>query len=163
MDGNSGEGAGRGPLLWSVNRGAMLFMMLPGLGMLIASFFVSPESLTDDGYPLDTFLRLMGGFFILVNVVIMVVFHFINRRRIDFLRNGLDGTATVLAMEETGTTINDMPVMKLSLKVNDGYNPERVVVHKEAIPLSRLVELKAGSVISVKVNRSRPDRVMLLY
>ena len=66
-------------------------------------------------------------------------------------------------MNETGTTLNDMPVMKLSLKVNDGYNPERVVVHKEAIPLSRLVELKSGSVISVKVDRSRSDRIMLLY
>jgi len=163
MDGTSGTGGGRGPLLWTMNKGPMLFMMLPGLGMLIASFLVSPEALTDDGYPLDVFLRAMGGFFILVNVIVFVVFHFINKRRIDFLQNGLDGTATVLAMEETGTTINDMPVMKLSLKVNDGYNPERVVVHKETIPLSRLVELKAGSVISVKVDRNRPDRIMLLY
>lgn len=156
-------GGGRGPLLWTMNKGLAIVMALPGIGMIVAGFLVSPDALTEDGYPLNIFLFAMGGFFLLTNAIILTVFTIINRRKLELATNGLDGTATVISMDETGTTINDMPVMKLSLRINDGYNPERVVSHKETIPLSRLIELRPGTVISVKVDRNRPDRIMLLY
>lgn len=160
---DQGTGGGKGPLLWAVNRGPMIFMALPGLGMIIAGFLVNPGARTDDGYPLNIFLWAIGGFFLVSNVVILLVFNLINRRRMALATEGLDGTATVVSMQETGTTINDMPVMKLTLEVNDGYRPVRTVTHKETVPLSKLVDLKPGSVIQVKVDRNRPDRIMFLY
>ncbi len=156
-------GGGRGPLLWTLNKGFAVVMALPGIGLIVAGFLVSPDALTEDGYPLDIFLFAMGGLFLVSNAVILAVFAIINRRKLELATNGLSGTATVLSMAETGTTINDMPVMKLSLRINDGYNPERVVTHKETIPLSRLFEFRPGAVLSVKVDRNRPDRIMLLY
>ena len=131
--------------------------------MIIAGFLVNPGDLSDDGHPLNILLWVIGGFFLLVNAGILLVMTMINRKRTLLVTEGLDGTATILSVQETGTTVNDMPVMKLTLEVNDGYRPVRTIIHKETVPLSRLAGLIPGTVIQVKVDRNRHDRIMLLY
>ena len=141
----------------------MIFMALPGLGMIIAGFFVKPGDLSDDGHPLNILFWVIGGFFLLVNAGILLFMTMINRKRMLLMTEGLDGTATLLSMQETGTTVNDMPVMKLTLEINDGYRPVRTIIHKETVPLGKLADLRPGAVIQVKVDRNRHDRIMLLY
>ena len=160
---DQGSAGGKSPLLWSMNWVAMIFMALPGLGMIIAGFLVNPGDLSDDGHPLNILLWAIGGFFLLVNAGILLVMTMINRKRTLLVTEGLDGTATILSVQETGTTVNDMPVMKLTLEIDDGYRPVRTVTHKETVPLSKLADLRPGAVIQVKVDRNRHDRIMLLY
>ncbi len=155
--------SGRAPLVWSMNKGLMSFFVLPAIGLIIAGFLVSPDALTDDGHPLKTLLFVMGGSFLLIDGAVMAGILLYNRRQTALFQEGLDGTARILSIEGTGTTINDMPVMRIRLLVNDGYHPEREVVHKTSIPVWRLSKLEEGSTVSIKVDRGNPGRVMLLF
>jgi len=140
----------------------MLLMMLPGFGLIIASFLVSPDALTDDGHPLNVFLLVMGGFFIVVDLALVGFIALRNRTKMEFARNGLSGTAEVLSMSETGTTINDMPMIKMRLKVNDGYRPVREVTHKQVFSYLTLRDIHVGDTLNVKVHPRKPDKLMIL-
>jgi len=151
-----------GYAVWKANKGLMLFMLLPAAGMAIASFFVSDAARTDDGYPLRPFLQVFAGFWVLVQAVIIAGMSMINARKAKLFTDGLDGTAEILGVEETGTTVNDMPVLKIRLKVNDGYHPEYEIVHKEITPLTQIPKLVNGGQIAVKVSRGDPKRLLLI-
>ena len=75
---------------------------------------------------------------------------------------GLDGRAVILGVEETGMEVNDMPVLKIRLRVNDGYRGEYETVHKEAFPATAIHRLKVGTEIPVKVDREKKSRLLLL-
>ena len=156
------EGGGGRINLWQVKWKYMLMFMLPGIGMIIASFLVSPEARTDDGHPLDTFLLIMGSLFVVMNLAVVGFLGLRNRAKLDFARNALSGTADVLEMSETGTTINDMPVVKFRLQVNDGYRPVRQVVHKQRFSYLELRDIHVGDTLDVKVHRSKPDKLLIL-
>jgi len=156
------EGKGGRISVWQVNWKFMLLFMLPGIGMIIASFLVSPEARTDDGHPLNTFLLIFGAFFIVVDLAIVGFVAMRNRAKMDFARNALSGTAEVLEMSETGTTINDMPVVRFTLRVNDGYRPVRQVVHKQLFSYLDLRDIHVGDTLDVKVHKSKPDKLLIL-
>jgi hypothetical protein len=150
------------PLLWRANKGLMWFLLLPGLGMGIAGFLVAPGSKTDDGLPLNIFLWAMGGFWIVTNVLILTITAGVNRRRVDLLQNGYPGTARVLSIERTGTTINDNPVMAIRLEVNDGFHGLYETTHKEAIPVEELYQLRVGSVVDIRAHQTKTGKLLLL-
>jgi hypothetical protein len=156
------EAKGGSISLWSVNVRWMLLFMLPGVAMIVASFFVPENATTDDGHPLDTFLLLMGGFFVVVDLALVGFVSMRNRARMDFARNALSGTAEVLEMSETGTRINDMPMVKFRLRVNDGYRPVREVVHKQVLSYLDLRDIHVGDTINVKVHRRKSGKLLIL-
>jgi len=131
-------GSKPGYRVWTANKSLMLFMMLPALGMAVAGFLVSDKARTDDGYPLKPFLWIFAGFWVVMNFATVFIMGMINERKRRLYEEGLDGTATILGVEETGTTINDMPVLRIRLRVNDGYHGEYEVVHKETTPLTMI-------------------------
>jgi hypothetical protein len=104
----------------------------------------------------------MAGFWILTSSVMLLIFSSINRRKVDLYKNGLAGTARILAAEQTGTTINDNPEMALTLEVNDGFRSPYTTMHKEAIPLLKLQQLQAGAEIEIRADRIRKGRLLLL-
>jgi len=156
------EGKGGRINLWQVKWKFMLLFMLPGFALIIASFLVSPEARTDDGHPLDTFLLAMGSFFIVADLAVVGFLSMRNRAKLDFARNALSGTAEVLEMSETGTQINDMPVVRFTLRVNDGYRPVRQVVHKQLFSYLDLRDIRVGDTLNVKVHKSKPDKLLIL-
>lgn len=156
------EGKGGSISLWSVDLRWMLLFMLPGVGLIVASFLVPEDALTDDGHPLDTFLLVMGSFFIVADLAVVGFLSMRNRAKLDFARNALSGTAEVLEMSETGTTINDMPVVRFTLRVNDGYRPVRQVVHKQLFSYLDLRDIHVGDTLNVKVHKSKPDKLLIL-
>jgi hypothetical protein len=156
------EAKGGSISLWSVNVRWMLLFMLPGVGLIVASFLVPEDALTDDGHPLDTFLLLMGGFFVVVDLAVIGFVKLLNRTKMDFARTALSGTAEVLEMSETGTQINDMPMIRFRLRVNDGYRPVREVVHKQVMSYLTLRDIHAGDTLNVKVGKSKPDKLVIL-
>lgn len=156
------EAKGGSISLWSVNVRWMLLFMLPGVGLIVASFLVPEDALTDDGHPLDTFLLLMGGFFVVVDLAVIGFVKLHNRAKMDFARTALSGTAEVLEMSETGTQINDMPMIRFRLRVNDGYRPVREVVHKQVMSYLTLRDIHAGDTLNVKVGKNKPDKLVIL-
>ena len=148
--------------LWQVNWKFMLLFMLPGIGMIIASFFVSPEARTDDGHPLNTFLLIFGAFFVVMDLGVVGFLSMRNRAKMDFARHALSGTAEVLEMSETGTQINDMPIVRFRLRVNDGYRPVREVEHKQLFSYLDLRDIHVGDTLEVKVHRKKPDKLLIL-
>lgn len=155
-------GSKPGYRVWTANKSLMLFMMLPALGMAVAGFLVSDKARTDDGYPLKPFLWIFAGFWVVMNFATVFIMGMINERKRRLYEEGLDGTATILGVEETGTTINDMPVLRIRLRVNDGYHGEYEVVHKETTPLTMIPKLVEGTQVQVKVDRTNPRRLLLL-
>jgi hypothetical protein len=148
--------------VWAAGRGLSLFMLLPAVAMAVASVLVPADAVADDGAPLRSVLLLGAGFWLVTNFAVLFVLGRINEKRRRLFEQGLDGRALILGVEETGTTINDMPVLKIRLRVNDGYHGEYETVHKEAIPLTVIPRLVQGGEILVKVDRERQERLLLL-
>jgi hypothetical protein len=137
-------------------------MLLPAVGMGIAGLLVPPGSRTEDGLPLSFAFWAGAGFWTVTNVVMLIIFSRIDSGRIGLLEHGLHGTAKVLSMERTGTLMNDNPVIAIRLEVNDGFRGPYETVHKEAIPVDKLGQIKAGSEIGIRASRTRKGRLLLL-
>ena len=148
--------------LWGINPFLFGILMLPAIGLITASFLVDENSLTDDGYPLDTFLLVLGGFFFLIDSSLMILLTLNNTRKKYLIEHGLNGKATVLQIHETETRINRIPKYKLLLEVNDGYNPVRTLSVSQLIPLHQLHSLKVNEEISVKVHPEKPNKVLVI-
>jgi hypothetical protein len=148
---------------WGFRGWLIALLALPGLGMIAAGLLVSPDALTDDGMPLGTFLLAIGAFWLLTDATVVLVFLLVNRRRRSLAVNGLDGTAVIVSVEETGTLINGIPLLRFVLRVNDGYRPEREVVHRATIPFTAIPRLQPGVTVRVKVHRENPDRLLILH
>ncbi len=148
--------------LWGINPFLFGILMLPAIGLITASFLVDENSLTDDGYPLDTFLLALGGFFFLIDTSLIMFFALNNTRKKYLIEHGLNGKARVLQIQETGTRINGIPRYKLLLEVNDGYNPVRTLSVSQLIPLHKLHFLKVNEEISVKVHPRKPGKVLVI-
>ncbi len=68
-------------------------MLLVGVGMVVYGLMVSPEALTDDGYPLNNFLYIMGACFIVFPLLgVSTVYYYykrINDRETFLMNDGL--------------------------------------------------------------------------
>ena len=74
---------------------------------------------------------------------------------------GVMGTATVRAMRDTGTLVNNMHVLELDLTVEaNGFASE--VTHSEPISPVLLGRLQPGAEIAVKVDPNDHSRLILV-
>lgn len=127
---------------------------LVGLGMLIAGYFAAPGSLTDDGYPLNYFFYCMGGFFILLPLVLFGVLGYFFRRsaqKVGYLKtHGIKGKARVMGMRRTGLTVNDVPQVILDLKISTDLGEQFQTAYKKCID-------------PIYYNLIQPDRDLNVY
>ncbi len=131
------------------------------VGFIIAGFLVSDDSKTDDGYPLNIFLWVMGGFFAL-GIAAVLVFTTVSNRRKEHIENTwYDAPAEILDVSETGTYINNQPRLKFLLHVRSPVHSPCDVVHKQVIPLTALAQYSKGNTITVKVNPDNPEDILL--
>jgi hypothetical protein len=137
-------------------------MLLPAVAMGIAGFLVPSGSKTDDGFPMNYFYWGMAAFWALTDAVMLAIFSSINRRRMDLLENGLAGSARVISAERTGTLVNGNPVIALRLEVNDGFRGLYETIHREAIPVEELSQLKPGSEMAIRASRTKKGKLLLL-
>jgi hypothetical protein len=97
----------------------------------------------------------IGQIWIGVAVLVGVIYLIIGRRaaRMEGMRQtGLPGTAQVLGMEQTGTYINENPVVKMKLQVQaQGLAPYQVE-KKATVPLIAIGMLGTGRPLTVYVN-----------
>lgn len=110
-----------------------------GLGLIAGGYFAAPGSTTDDGYPLNTFLYALGGFFIVWPIVLFGTIRYFFRRaaaRETFLmNNGLKGKARVLNMRPTNVYINGMPQVVMDLQVTPDYGQRYETTYKKVVPM----------------------------
>lgn len=77
------------------------------------------------------------------------------------MAGGLMGTATVTALTETGTEINNAPVMELDLQVTVGGGEPYPVKHRQLIGYSALPNFQPGKSFSVRVDQNDPTKLVI--
>lgn len=140
-------------------------LLLVGVGMIVYGTMVSPEALTDDGYPLNTFLYMMGGVFILFPLLgalgVSYYYKRINDRETFLMNDGIKGEAEILSREQTGTYINEQPQVKFNLLITtpmDTYELE----HKEIVNLLDMGSIPVGKKVPVMVHPDNPKDIILM-
>ncbi len=156
--------------MWQVSNKLWIITTLPmflvGVGMIVYGLMVSPEALTDDGYPLNTFLYVMGACFIVFPILgASIVYYYykrINDRETFLLNEGIKGEAEILSREQTGTYINDQPQVKFNLLITTPMETYELE-HKEIVNLLDMGSIPVGSKIPVMVNPDNPKDIILVY
>jgi hypothetical protein len=77
------------------------------------------------------------------------------------MAGGLMGTATVTALTETGTEVNNAPVVELDLSVTVGGGEPYPVKHRQLIAHSALVNFQPGKSFSVRVDQNDPTKLII--
>ncbi len=150
--------------MWVLNKGwwgLWAVLLAPGVIALVIGILNSAAR-TDDNMP----LRLFGVVWIVLQLLIMGgILLFMKRqkeRAAYFQKNGIPGTATILAAGTTGTTINDMPQIELRLEIEaPGRNNYTITDKRCWNPLS-LARLQKGAKLPVLVDPQRPRKIMFV-
>lgn len=75
--------------------------------------------------------------------------------------SGVDGTATVVSVADTGGSLNDHPIARLELDVTlPGQAPYRTTI-EQAIPRLQAGQIVPGAVVAVKADPQNPQAVAL--
>jgi hypothetical protein len=148
--------------LWIITTAPLL---LVGVGMIVYGIMVSPEALTDDGYPLNTFLFMMGGAFIVFPLLTVLGIYYyykrINDRETFLMNDGINGEAEILSREQTGTYINEQPQVRFKLLITTPMETYELE-HKEIVNLLDMGSIPVGRKIPVMVHPDNPKDIMLM-
>ncbi|GAA3098683.1 hypothetical protein [Streptosporangium carneum] len=77
----------------------------------------------------------------------------------DLLVAGLPGRADILAMTDTGMSVNDCPVVRFRLAVRAGEAEPYVVDHRQTLPRLLVGAVLPGRGVSVRVDPADPGRL----
>lgn len=146
--------------VWGINWGVFKLFILVGVAMIVAGFLVSPAATTDDGHPLNVFLWVFGGFWLIMDLSLILVIRFMAARRKNALETWLPAAAKVLSVSETGTYINNMPKIKFVLEVTSDSNGVYQAEHREVVSMVNIASYSVGSVHQVRVNPGNPKKMM---
>ena len=72
------------------------------------------------------------------------------------MKEGVAGTAQLVSVEQTGTRVNDQPMLRLRMLVTVPNKAPYSVLHKEVVPLIRLPEVQPGAQLHVRVDAADP-------
>jgi hypothetical protein len=74
---------------------------------------------------------------------------------------GLQGTATVNSIADTGVVMNDAPVCELDLTVAVAGREPYQVKHRQLLAQSALARFQPGSTFSVRVDQNDPTKLVI--
>ena len=75
--------------------------------------------------------------------------------------NGAAGSATVNAISDTGTMVNNAPVMELDLTVNVPGREPYQVKHRQLVALSAIPNFQPGKIFPVHVDNQDPSKIVI--
>ena len=157
--------------MWKTSKGTTLITTVPflavGIGLLYLGFTSSPDALTDDGFSLQNFYYIMGGFFLigplLTTAGVLLFYKRSNDKETYLAQNGIKGEAEILHREQTGTYINELPQVKFQLQINiPGENPYKIE-HKEVVSMLDLGSINIGAKLPVFVDPNNFKNILLVY
>ena len=64
-------------------------------------------------------------------------------------KKGIPAKATILSLSDTGTTVNDQPLMQIELEVQPPYDSRFTTTVEYVVPFSFLMQLQPGTVVKV--------------
>lgn len=135
------------------------FLLVGGL-LLYGGFTTDEQALTEDGYNLRWLFFLMGTGFLVIPLGItfsIVIWLLVKRKRMEeLIATGKQGTAVVLELSDTGTTINDNPRVKLLLEMHIPNYPPYQAQKTITLPLIYLAQVQAGATINVLADPEQP-------
>ncbi|NPV89208.1 MAG: hypothetical protein HPY50_00335 [Firmicutes bacterium] len=157
--------------MWKVPKRLYIFttgpFLLIGIGFIIAGFMASPEALTDDGHSLKYFYYSMGAssifFPLLTSKGLSIYYKRINDRETNLIKNGIQGTAEILAREQTGTYINEQPQVKFLLLITIPGRPAYQIEHKDIVNLLDVGAINVGAKLPVFVDPNNEKNILLVY
>jgi hypothetical protein len=136
------------------------FFLLSGF-FVYSGFATDERALTDDGYNLKWFFFLMGaGFFMipLVTSSAILLWLLVKRYRMrELAATGKPGTAVVLALSDTGVTINNDPRVKLRLQIHIPNYPPYEAIKTVTIPRLYVPQVQTGSTINILADPDQPN------
>jgi len=75
--------------------------------------------------------------------------------------NGVPGQATITTIRDTGTTINDHPVVELGLDVTLDGRPPYAVTHTQLISRLAVGGFTPGATVPVRVDPADPNSLLV--
>ncbi len=84
-------------------------------------------------------------------------------RRKALLSQGVDGSAKLMVVEQTGTRVNDQPMLQLRMMVEVPGGSPYSVLHREVVPQIRLAQLQPGIHLPVKVDPRDPRNMAIAW
>jgi hypothetical protein len=109
-------------------------------------------------------LGITGFVFVVIGVIFIPIGVYMLRSQARDRRirtEGIAGTATIVDIGETNMTINDRPVLNLSLHVAVPGRPPYAVEKRITMPWNALGRLAVGATVPVKVDRTDPEDVVI--
>ncbi len=77
-------------------------------------------------------------------------------------QSGRDGEATVVAIRDTGMTMNENPVVEFDLKVTVGGFGPYDVTRQQIVSRLQVAQIQPGTEVKVKVAEDDPQRVLIV-
>jgi hypothetical protein len=94
-------------------------------------------------------------------IVLVTVRKFMRNMTGANLKGGLPAQATILRIWDTGTTINDNPVVGFLLEVHPQNSPTYQAESKSMIPRLSIPQFQPGATVPVKIDPQNQARVAL--
>jgi hypothetical protein len=151
--------------MWVMNKGwwgTWVVLLAPGVVALVIGILHPVARTSDDSMT----LRMFGILWIVLQLLIMgAIFAFMNRqkrRAVYFRENGIPGSATILAADTTGTTVNDMPQIELQLEIEAPGRDRYTITDRRCWNPLSLAGLQKGAKLPVLVDPRSPKKIIFL-
>ena len=76
--------------------------------------------------------------------------------------NARPGTATIMAIRDTGITINENPKVEFDLQVTDAAGFTYVVTHAQLVSRLQVGALQTGATVNVKIDPADRNRLAIV-
>lgn len=145
-----------------LNVGRMIGLMFLVVPVVLAGSFLSETVVGPEAQPL--FIAGLVTFTMLFSFAMLfgAMFKGAARRKV-LLRRGVDGSAKLMVVEQTGTQVNDQPMLRLRMMVEVPGRSPYSVLHKEVVAQIRLAQLQPGIVLPVKVDPQDPRNMAIAW
>ncbi len=149
--------------MWVLSKGwwwTWVVLLAPGVVTLVIGILDPGARADDDSMSLRTFGIVWIGLQLMIMGAMLAFMKRQKHQAAYFQENGIPGTATILAADTTGTTVNDMPQIELQLEIEaPGRNRYTITDRRCWNPLS-LAMLQKGAKLPVLVDPRRPKKIM---
>ena len=130
-------------------------VFLGGLFIVAGPSTDGPDSVRQSFFGTGAFLAAVGV------VCLYVAYRAYNKDKLH--TTGIDGTATIVGVSQTGAWANNNPVTVLDCKIHVDGHPDYEVRHRETVPQVAIGSLTNGATLPVKVNPKNPSDFIIQW
>jgi hypothetical protein len=114
-------------------------------------FGIMTYTAVTDGDEVKTVLGMVLFFCLCTLFAILLVGSFVigRREKEKIKRKGIPAKATILSVSETGTRINDQPLLRIELEVHPPYASRFVTTVEYIVPYDALPQVQPGNTVPV--------------